>query len=66
MLRADVIYDRRTGRSKGFGIVRFQSAADAKRALDELNEKPFQGRNLFLKFDNYVRNDATTTTNRQN
>jgi RNA recognition motif-containing protein len=32
-----VIFDKRTGESKGFGFVNFVSAADAAQALQQLN-----------------------------
>lgn len=39
------------GRSKGFGIVKFASKKDAKRAIVELNETEFQGRTIFVRPD---------------
>ena len=42
---AKVIVDRFTGRSKGFGFVTFDSADDAKAAL-QANGKEFDGRQL--------------------
>jgi cold-inducible RNA-binding protein len=41
---AKVITDRETGRSRGFGFVEMQSEDDAKKAIDELNEKELEGR----------------------
>ncbi len=43
---ADVIMDRATGRSKGFGFVEMGDAAEAKAAIDGLNGKDLDGRNL--------------------
>ncbi|MDR1523669.1 MAG: RNA-binding protein [Tannerella sp.] len=44
-----VIKDRETGRSKGFAFVEMQDDNDAKRAIEELNEKELQGRQLVVK-----------------
>ena len=44
-----VIKDRDTGRSKGFAFIEMQNDDDAQRAIDELNEKEFEGRQLVVK-----------------
>lgn len=41
-----IITDKMSGRSKGFGFVTFADDEAAKKAIAELNEKEFQGRNL--------------------
>ena len=43
---AQVIQDRDTGRSKGFGFVEMTDANAARTAITELNEKDFGGRPL--------------------
>ena len=43
---AEVIVDRYNGRSKGFGFVSFEKDEDAKKAIEETNEKEFGGRVL--------------------
>ena len=43
---AEVIADRDTGRSKGFGFVQMGSDAEAQAAIAALNGQDFQGRNL--------------------
>jgi len=43
---ADVIMDRSTGRSKGFGFVEMGDATEAKAAIEGLNGKDLDGRNL--------------------
>ncbi len=42
--RANVISDRETGRSKGFGFVEMSVDAEAKQAIDSLNGKDVKGR----------------------
>ena len=44
--RAQVITDRETGRSRGFGFVEMNNDAEAQKAIDALNGQPFQGRPL--------------------
>jgi len=43
---ANVITDRDTGRSKGFGFVEMPQADQARKALEELNGQDNNGRNL--------------------
>jgi RNA recognition motif-containing protein len=43
---AEVIIDRDTGRSKGFGFVEMSSDAEAQAAIGALNGKNVDGRNL--------------------
>jgi RNA recognition motif-containing protein len=43
---AQVIIDRDTGRSKGFGFVEMGSDAEAQAAIDALNGKEVEGRSL--------------------
>ena len=43
---AQVISDRDTGRSKGFGFVEMSSDAEAQAAIEGLNEKEHEGRSL--------------------
>jgi RNA recognition motif-containing protein len=43
-----------TGRSKGFGIVRFVKKEDAEKAIATLNGVEFQGRQLDVRLDNKV------------
>lgn len=44
--RAQVITDRETGRSRGFGFVEMDSDAEAQKAIDALNGADYQGRPL--------------------
>ncbi len=43
---AKIITDRETGRSRGFGFVEMDSAAEASEAMNKLNQKDMEGRLL--------------------
>ena len=43
---AQVVTDRESGRSRGFGFVEMANSADAERAIQELNGRDLQGRTL--------------------
>ncbi|MDJ0806170.1 MAG: RNA-binding protein [Gammaproteobacteria bacterium] len=43
---ANVIMDKFSGRSKGFGFVEMPNDGDAESAIEALNEKEVNGRNL--------------------
>jgi RNA recognition motif-containing protein len=43
---AQVMTDRATGRSRGFGFVEMSTDTEAQKAIEELNGRSFQGRNL--------------------
>ena len=44
--RAQVITDRETGRSRGFGFVEMANDSEAQQAIDALNGQDYQGRPL--------------------
>jgi len=46
---ARIITDRHTGRSKGFGFVEMTNADEANVAIENLNDKEVEGRNLVVK-----------------
>lgn len=46
---AMVIKDRDSGRSRGFGFVKFDNDDDADKAVAELNEKEMDGRALTVR-----------------
>lgn len=58
-----IIKDKYTNRSKGFGFVEFSSSDEAQTAMDSLNEKEFQGRNLKI---NEARQRPNKNRNRNN
>ncbi len=43
---ADIIVDRETGRSKGFGFVEMPNEEEAKKAIEAWNDKELDGRPL--------------------
>ncbi|MGE5611041.1 MAG: RNA recognition motif domain-containing protein [Bacillota bacterium] len=48
VVSAQVITDRETGRSKGFGFVEMASDADAEAAIAALNNQQHEGRTLMV------------------
>ena len=46
VVSAQIIIDKMTGRSKGFGFVEFANDADADKAIDMWHGKEFGGRTL--------------------
>jgi RNA recognition motif-containing protein len=45
---AKVIFDKYSGKSKGFGFVEMPNEAEAKKAIEELNGAEVQGRNIIV------------------
>ena len=45
---ANVINDRDTGQSKGFGFVDMENDKDADKAIAELNDSEIEGRNIVV------------------
>ena len=46
ILSVNIIFDRQTGQSKGFGFVEMDSSESAQAAIDALNEQELDGRRL--------------------
>lgn len=46
MISAQVLEDRETGRSRGFGFVEMNSDEEATSAIEALHDREFQGRRL--------------------
>lgn len=45
---AHVVFDRTTGRSRGFGFIEFATQAEAAQAMHALGEHEFRGRRLIV------------------
>ncbi|MBX3291792.1 MAG: RNA-binding protein [Acidobacteria bacterium] len=45
---ANVVYDRETGRSRGFGFVEMASDDDATNAIAQFNGSEYDGRNMVV------------------
>lgn len=45
---ANVVMDKMTGRSRGFGFVEMETEEDAKKAIDQLNGTEVEGRKIFV------------------
>ena len=48
VVSANIITDRYTGKSKGFGFIEMPNQAEAETAIKELNESPLQDRNIIV------------------
>lgn len=48
VVKADVLTDRETGRSRGFGFVEFSDDAEADQAIQEMNEMDIEGRKIVV------------------
>lgn len=46
IVKANIIMDRDSGRSKGFGFVEMEDSEEGKKAIEELDGQSVKGRNL--------------------
>ena len=64
-----IITDKFTGKSKGFGFVEMANDAEAKKAIEELNEAELEGRKMVVnealeKKDDRKRTNTNSSSNR--
>lgn len=48
VVEANVVMDKMTGRSRGFGFVEMATEEEAKKAIEMLNESDLDGRKIFV------------------
>ncbi|XP_057516534.1 glycine-rich RNA-binding protein 4, mitochondrial-like [Amaranthus tricolor] len=58
---ARLIMDKRTGRTKGFGFVTFETEVEAQNAIKALNGKIVQGRLIFVESSTNPKSDAKSS-----
>jgi RNA recognition motif-containing protein len=46
VVSSKVITDKFSGRSRGFGFVEMKNDSDGEKAINELNQKDYEGRNI--------------------
>lgn len=46
VVSSKVITDKFSGRSRGFGFVEMKNDSDGQKAIDELNQKDYEGRSI--------------------
>jgi len=49
---ANVVFERGTGRSRGFGFVTFENEEDAVKAKEEMHDQELDGRQIRVDFAN--------------
>ncbi|EER11754.1 splice factor, putative [Perkinsus marinus ATCC 50983] len=64
MIRVDVA-EGWDGRSKGFATILFQDAEGAQKAIEKFNGYEFQGRKMFVREDQFLKEDGTYTRSRR-
>ncbi|KAL2454064.1 RNA binding (RRM/RBD/RNP motif) family protein [Abeliophyllum distichum] len=50
VIEANIVMDRVSDRSKGFGFVTYASEDEAENAIKEMNGKPLNGRAIFVDY----------------
>jgi RNA recognition motif-containing protein len=61
---AEIIFDRRTKRSRGYGFVEMASTNDGKDAIEELNGSDYEGRQLRVDESQPETNDGNKSKRR--
>ena len=59
---AKIIFDKYSGKSKGFGFVEMPNEAEAKKAIEELNGSEVGGRNIIVN-ESIERSDSNRRSN---
>ena len=54
VVRADIVLDPNTRRSKGFGTILFQRQEDANAAIQRMNDTEFEGRTISVRLDRFA------------
>ncbi len=65
IINVDVISESRTGRSKRFGFVTFNTPQEAKKAMDEMNNKEVEELTLVVKLVDEEEEIEITQTHRE-
>ena len=60
VVSSKVITDKFSGRSRGFGFVEMKNDSDGEKAINELNQKDYEGRNISVS----VAKPRTESSNR--
>ncbi|XP_051150157.1 small RNA-binding protein 11, chloroplastic-like [Andrographis paniculata] len=50
VIEANVVTNKESKRSRGFGFVTFSSKDEAEKAMEEMNGKPLDGRAIFIDY----------------
>ncbi len=58
--KVEIIYNRHTHKSKGYGFVQMLNTDEAKRAVEVLHEQPFMGRNMIVNGSKAKKPNDTT------
>jgi cleavage stimulation factor subunit 2 len=66
VLHFRLVYDKETGKPKGFGFAEYSDADEAASAVRNLNDSELQGRKLRVDYSNDGKDDSTTMSNTNN
>lgn len=63
VVRADILEDASSGRSKGCGIVEYEDQSSAINAIEKLNNTELKGRLIFIREDREANNNSYNSNN---